>query len=234
MTSYPLVLRAGLMVLEHDGLWLIDTGAPTSFSPRPHITLAGQQFNLADSLLGYTAEKISELLGFEIAGLLGTDVVHGLDWIFDLPAGKATISDEPLAVSGNAVDLHCTLGVPVIPATVRGRSCRVIFDTGAELSYFPPEFLSGLSSNGQFRDFNPAIGWFDTDVYSLEAEIASYPVTLRASRVSEDLGLMSMAFRMTDAEGLVGIQLCREFRIHYAPRRGILQVLTPASGPASG
>ncbi len=50
MTTLPLHLRNGHLFLETAGaLWLLDTGAPTSFGLP--LTLAGQQFRLSSSYL---------------------------------------------------------------------------------------------------------------------------------------------------------------------------------------
>jgi hypothetical protein len=195
------------MFLEHGGLWLIDTGAPTSFSARESIELDGARFGLRRSLLGYTADKISDLVGFEIAGLLGNDVLSELDWQFDLTAGRATVSAEPLPMEGDSIPLATFRGTPIIAAEVGGRPCRLILDTGAELSYFPAEFFHGLAQNGRFRDFNPLLGWFDVDLYSLEARIAGIPFTLRGAPIPKDFGLLEMAFHLAGAQGLVGIQI---------------------------
>lgn len=219
MQTYPLHLRSGLMFLEHGGLWLIDTGSPTSFSAHESIELDGARFGLRRSLLGYTADRISELVGFEIAGLLGNDVLSELDWQFDLTAGRATVSAEPLPMEGASIPLDSFMGTPIIAAEVGGRPCRLILDTGAELSYFPPEFFHGLAPNGRFRDFNPLLGWFDVDLYSLEARVAGIPFTLRSAPIPDNPGVLQMAFSMAAVQGLVGIQILQGQLTLYCPRQ---------------
>ncbi|GIU77639.1 MAG: hypothetical protein KatS3mg005_0877 [Bryobacteraceae bacterium] len=226
LQTYPLHLRSGLMFLEHGGLWLIDTGSPTSFSARESIELDGARFGLERSLLGYTADRISELVGFEIAGLLGNDVLSELDWQFDLKAGRATVSAEPLPMEGASIPLDSFMGTPIISAEVGGGPCRLILDTGAELCYFPAEFFRGLAPNGRFRDFNPLLGWFDVDLYSLEARIASIPFTLRSAPIPGDAGMLQLAFRMAGATGLAGIQVFLGRSAFYSPRQQRLALST--------
>ncbi|MGB9609640.1 MAG: hypothetical protein ACPL7M_01600 [Bryobacteraceae bacterium] len=226
MQDYPLHFRSGLMFLDHGGLWLLDSGSPSSFSERESLELEGRGFELAGSLMGFNAEKISDLVGFEVAGLLGTDVMNELDWLFDLPAGRVTVSTEPLPVAGPSIELDGIMGVPVIPAEVGGKHCQVILDTGAELSYFPVEFFDGLAPNGRFHDFNPVLGAFDVDVYCLEARIAGLPFNLRSATIPENFGLLRMAFQMAGAHGLLGIQVFQSQPVLYAPRQERLAILS--------
>ncbi len=227
MSEYPLQLRSGLMFLSHDGLWLLDTGSPVSFSAREEIELAGRRFSLARDLMGHSAENISQLVSFEVAGLLGNDVIGELDWRFDLPSEQVTVSTEPLPIEGPSIELSEILGVPVLPAEVGGQARRVLLDTGAELSYFPPQFFDGLSANGRFRDYNPVLGWFEVDLYSLDARIGDIPFTLRCAPVPEGFGLLQMTFQMAGAEGLVGIQILSSHQVLYSPRRSLLQLGAP-------
>lgn len=224
MQTYPLQFRSGLMFLEHDGLWLVDTGSPVSFGPRDSVELAGVRFELARSLMGFSVEKISALVGFEIAGLLGTDVINRLDWLFDLPSGLVTVSTEPLQLEGPSIEIRDLMGVPVIPVEVGGRPLQAIFDTGAELSYLPRECFDGLSPHGRFRDLNPVLGSFEVDVYCLDARIGGIPFTLRSAPTPENLGLLQMAFRMAGAQGLLGIDIFRIRPVLYLPRRNLLQI----------
>lgn len=219
MQTYPLLMRSGLMFLGHDGLWLVDTGSPASFGPCDSVELAGIRFELARSLMGFSAEKISALVGFEIAGLLGTDVINRLDWLFDLPAGRVTVSTEPLPVEGPSIEMADIMGVPLIPVEVGGRPLRAIFDTGAELSYLPRECFNGVAPNGRFRDFNPVLGSFEVDVYSLDARIGGIPFTLRSAPIPENLGLLQTAFSMAGAQALIGIQVLESQPTLYSPRR---------------
>ena len=50
MDTLPLQLRDGHLFVELNGeLWLLDTGAPTSFGNSTSISLAGEQFSLGSS-----------------------------------------------------------------------------------------------------------------------------------------------------------------------------------------
>ena len=88
MNTLPLELRDGHVYVELGGeLWLLDTGAPTSFGTLRSLSIAGEQFKLGTSYLGLTATTLSQFVGVPCAGLLGADVLGRFDHIFDTYSG---------------------------------------------------------------------------------------------------------------------------------------------------
>jgi len=230
MWTYPLTLRR-LMVLEQEGLWVIDTGSPVSFGDRESLDLGGRRFHLMRNFMGVSPEKLSDLLGFRVNGLLGNDVISGFYWVFDLPNGTTTLSTDTLALQGHTIQSRAVFGMPAIPVTVGEETMEALLDTGAELSYFPPELLNGCGTGEMFRDFNPAMGWFDVELHTLPVRIGNANFVLRAGAIGENLGLLRMTLSGAGASALIGNQIFRDHRIGYAPRRNLLVFMPPSARP---
>jgi len=82
MTTLPLIFRDGHLFVELDrNLWILDTGAPTSFGAVSNIIFARQEFRLAASFFGLTSAALSRLVGVTCVGLLGADVLRHFDHI---------------------------------------------------------------------------------------------------------------------------------------------------------
>lgn len=232
MQTYALQFRSNLMFLEHDGLWLIDTGSPFSVSSRTGaIRLDDIECPLQPRLPGFAIEDLTPVIGFEAAGLLGGDILNRFDWIFDLQNRTVTVSAGELALHGERIPIETFFSVPAISATVRGEAIRALLDTGAELSYFPPSLLEGCAIGEQFRDFNPYLGWFDVDLHEVPAQIGDSRFTLRSGAVRDNIRILAMTLQLAGASGLIGNQIFHDRRVAYFPRRGLL-VLDGGSGHA--
>ena len=131
MHTLPLQLRDGHLFIDLGGdlggqLWLLDTGAPTSFGASRSIAIAGERFELDTDYLGLTPESLSQFIGVPAVGLLGADVLGRFDHIFDTAAGKLTLQFrdaglaalEPVGTLGrldagaNSVDGQACVSMP--------------------------------------------------------------------------------------------------------------------------
>jgi hypothetical protein len=232
MTTYPLLLRGGLMFVEHEGSWLIDTGSPVSLSRGGELCLDGVQCDLQSNLMGFAAEDLSGIVGFEVTGLIGNDAISRFDWIFDLPNQTVSVSRDELHLDGSRLPVETFLTVPLLQTTVSGQAVRALLDTGAELSYFPPSVLDGLAPEGNFRDFHPFLGWFDTELRKVHAVIANHDFVLRAGVIGDNVGLLGLTLSVANANGLIGNQIFHDRRVGYFPRRGTL-ILDGSNGHAA-
>jgi hypothetical protein len=233
MPAYSLQLRSNLMFLEHNGLWLIDTGSPFSVSSRVEtICLDGIECPLRRRLPGFAIEDLTEIIGFEATGLLGGDILNRFDWIFDLPNQTITVTAGELDLPGARLPLEGFFSVPAISATVRGELIRALLDSGAELSYFPPRLLEGCAIGEQFRDFNPYLGWFDVDLHEVSAQIGNSQFILRSGAVRDEIQILAMTLQLAGASGLIGNQIFHDRRVGYFPRRGTL-ILDGSNGHAA-
>ena len=224
--TLPLHLRDGHLFVEIGGepsgqLWLLDTGAPTSFGASRSLVIAGERFALDADYLGLTPEALSGFIGVPCAGLLGADVLGRFDHIFDAAAGTLTLSTAELSHAGQQVRLEEFMGIPIVTAKIGGRAHRMFFDTGAQISYLQSDALKTFPAAGSVTDFYPGVGQFETDTHDVEVSLEGVPFTLRCGTLPRILG---MSLSMAGVEGIVGNAILGERIVGYFPRRGVMVV----------
>ncbi len=219
MTTYPLHFRDGHLFVEVDGgLWLFDTGAPSSFGGVTSLSIDEETFHVASSYMGMTAGVLSRYVGVECAGLLGGDILNRLDFTLDPTAGTVEASHELVQLHGSPIELDEFMGVPVVPATIAGRVYRMFFDTGAQVSYFQHD-MNAFPSAGTMTDFYPGIGQFETATHLIDVTLGNASHDLRCGTLPE---LVGMTLLLAGTDGIVGNEVMRGRRTGYSPRRGLL------------
>jgi hypothetical protein len=217
MNTLPLQLKDGQLFAELSGeLWLLDTGARTSFGRSGNLSLAGEEFRLGTSYLGLTAVTLTRFVGVQCVGLLGADVLSRFDHILDEANGTLTISTAELAHSGHLARLAEFMGIPIITAQIAGTDYRMFFDTGAQISYFHDDSLTHFPSAGSVTDFYPGVGQFQTDTHEVPVMLGGVSFTLRCGTLPE---LLRATLMMADTEGIVGNEILRNRVVGYFPRR---------------
>jgi len=220
MNTLPLELRDGHVFVEIGGeLWLVDTGATSSFGTSGNVSIAGEQFNLGSGCLGLTAETLSQFVGVPCAGLLGADVLGRFDHIFDAAGGQLSLSTAELSHRGQSVRLDDFMGIPIVTARVGGNDYRMFFDTGAQISYFQDDSLRDFPSAGSFADFYPGFGQFETDTHEVPLSLGEIAFTLRCGTLPEVLGVTLMK---AGTEGIVGNSILADRTVGYFPRRRLM------------
>jgi hypothetical protein len=220
MNKLPLTLRHGHLFVELDGeLWLLDTGAPTSFGTSPSLTIAGEQFSLGTSYLGLTAETLFQFVGVRCVGLLGADVLGRFDHIFDTAGGQLSVSTDELSHSGQSICLDLFMGIPIVTARIGGSDYRMFFDTGAQISYFQDDSLAEFPSAGIVTDFYPGVGQFQTDTHEVPVSLGGVTFTLRCGRLP---GLLGMTLKMASSDGIIGNAILANRTVGYFPRRRMM------------
>ena len=226
MHTLPLQLRDGHLFIDLGGdlggqLWLLDTGAPTSFGASRSLAIAGERFELDADYLGLTPEALSGFIGVPVVGLLGADVLGRFDHIFDTAAGKLTLSTAELSHTGQQVRLDEVMGIPIVTAQIGGRAYRMFFDTGAQISYLQSDALKTFPAAGSVTDFYPGVGEFETDTHDVQVSLEGVPFTLRCGTLP---GLLGMSLAMAGTEGIVGNAILSERIVGYFPRRGVMML----------
>jgi hypothetical protein len=215
--TLPLHLRAGHLFLELSGeLWLIDTGAPSSFGESRDLSLAGERFPLGSDYLGLTAATLSEFVGVDCVGLLGGNVLGRFDHLFDTAGGRIILSAGELGHDGRSLPLEDFMGIPIVTARIAGSDCRMFFDTGAQYSYFEGDGLEDYPAAGNVTDFYPGLGRFETELREVPVSLGGVPFNLRCGTLP---GLMGMTLMMASTVGIVGNEILSQRTVGYFPRR---------------
>jgi hypothetical protein len=201
----PLIFRDGhLFVKIERSLWLLDTGAPTSFGNTGSITIAGKQFAIVESYMGLSSETLSEFVGVPCIGLLGADVLGHFDHVFDCTNEKLTVSSGELTHSGQTLQLSEFGGIPILTARISDSEYRMFFDTGAQISYFQDDALTDFPAGESITDFYPGFGRFQTETYQVDISLGGVDFTIRCGSLP---GLLGMTLEMADTQGIIGNQI---------------------------
>jgi len=220
MTKLPLIFEDGHLFVELEGnLWLFDTGAPESFGEAENLTIADKQFNIDNSYMGLTVEKLSQFVGVQCFGLLGTDVLGHFDHILDCTKGKLTVSTDELSYIGQSIPLFEFMGIPILNVRIANCEYKMFFDTGAQISYFQDDSLVDFPVAGSITDFYPGVGQFQTDTHQVPVELGDTTFRLRCGTLPSLLGATLM---MAGTQGIIGNQILANQVIGYFPRRSAL------------
>lgn len=221
-TRFAMSYFCGHMVAAIDGgLWVLDTGSPASFGRQPMLRIAGDSIPVASAYMGLDADTLSRLIGGEVAGLVGTDVLNRFDVVFDArpECMQLHCHAEELELAGKVLPLDSVLGVPLVQVRIDGELHSMFFDTGASISYFQGDGLDQHPSLGVVSDFYPGVGSFQTGTWRLPVQVGEQALSLRAGQLP---GLLGMTLALAGAAGIVGNELCAGRRVGYFARRARL------------
>ena len=163
------VVGGHLVVVLDGARLLVDTGSPVSFGLGRDITLGTRRFTIpaVASLGGQRLDQaaIRPLVGDEVDGLLGMDILGQHCWRFSVREGLVAVSEVPPVAGGLVVPLDLRVGYPRFPASDEavGRG-QALLDTGAHLSYQVHPADEGVVAHRIARDYHPFQGWFETPV----------------------------------------------------------------------
>lgn len=220
MSMLPLQFRDGHLFVEVGGdLWLLDTGAPTSFGTSKSMVFADESFALESGYMSLTAASLSEFVGVRCAGLIGGDILGRFDHLFDIDRGELTVSKSELSHAGASVPTDEFMGIPIVTARIAGRDYRMFFDTGAQVSYWQDDSLGGFPPAGRVDDFYPGFGAFSSETYEVPISLGGLSFGLRCGTLP---GLLGMTLIMGGTQGIVGNAILRGRVVGYFPRRRLL------------
>ena len=217
MTTLTLVVRNGHYFVNIDGnLWLIDTGATSSFGETPNLSICGETFELASNYLGLTAKTLSEMVGDNCVGLIGTNILSRFDLIFDTIDGNFIISKDELSHTGQSVFLNQFKGIPIVSAHISGTEYQMFLDTGAQLSYFQNNSIREFPASGVINDFYPGFGEFQTETHEVPITLGGIDFMIRCGTLP---GLLGMTLMMENVQGVIGNAIFANRIVGYFPRQ---------------
>jgi hypothetical protein len=217
MNTYALHdLKRHLFVEVDGGFWLLDTGAPLSFGEVPDFAFAGIDVHLQPNYGDLTVEAMSQYLGVKCVGLLGGDVLNRFDHILDLREGTISVSEEELSHEGTTIETESFMGIPIIEIEVQGARQRMIFDTGAQISYLLDDPAGRFPSLGVFDDFHPALGCFKTATYEVPIRFGSVDYALPFGVLPAE---MHAILEVAGTAGILGNEVLHDRVLGYFPRR---------------
>lgn len=174
MTSH--VLRTEPMQIIHDHmlveragrLAILDTGVPESMD---------------------CPELVSEVLGVTVDRLIGCAELAEAPLQIDWPGRRIVHGASPSPDQTLVPLTRAAFGIPLIPVQTPLGRVDAVLDTGAALSYAPPEAVRGLDPVRETDDFLPGLGSFTVDVYRLDVSVGGIPLEV-------EFGVMPPLLRM--------------------------------------
>ncbi len=148
--------------------------------------------------MGVSLAEIGSHVGTNLDGLIGTDILAGYDTVIDPARNEVRVSKDELQLDGTHLHLDFLMGIPVTEATAAGHPVKMIFDTGAKISYVSSEIARACPSTGSLEDFFPGIGAFTAQTHTVPITLGPDTITITAGEMPM---LLSMALMMAGASG---------------------------------
>ncbi len=218
MTNFVLKSKLNHLFITIDGNeWLFDTGGSVSFGKVDTVQIEGKTFSIPRKYMGFDSETLSEWVQNPTVGIIGADILTKFDIIIDVPKRIVTFSEEKLNLDGEVLPIYDFMGIPIFEvATIGGMDYSMIFDTGAQVSYFQGPSLHDFTSLGAMEDFHPSIGKFQTETFLVDVKLGSKSFNLQTGSLE---GLLGMSVTMTGAMGVIGNEMLANSVVGYFPRR---------------
>jgi len=182
------VIRNHLLLRRGAAYDVIDTGVPATVS---------------------APSMVSDELGVVVHRLIGCTEIASAPLCIDWPARTITWGDSRRDTVGVKVPLRMSpLGVPLIPLDTQTGYALAVLDTGAALSYCPPEYVEGLRPHRRDEDFLPGYGRFEVDIHMADIEVMGVPLSLEVAVLPP---LLRTALAMIAPDGwILGAALFRD------------------------
>ena len=217
MHSTDLKSQAGHLYVSIDGHdWLLDTGAPTSFGDIKSLYIGKIEFTVPESYMGLNATQLSEFVCHSTMGIIGADVLNEFCILIDVGGEQISFATNEIKLAGDILEIEEFMGIPIVSPNIGGANRRMIFDTGAQISYLQNISLNTFPSAGIVNDFYPGVGQFQTETYMVDVSIGTKSQQLRCGSLPELLGMTLM---MTGTEGIIGNEILRNSVAGYFPKQ---------------
>ena len=209
-------IKEHLMLDSDEGLWVLDTGASSSFGSVNKLEIHDQSYEIASNYLGFDNENLSEALGTNVEGLIGGDILNNYDSYWDLSSNRISFSTENMGNEGTAIPLRFFMGIPTLKVNMQGSSYNWFFDTGAVICYVIEQIEEWEAPVDTYDDFYPGYGNFSTEVFEDEITLGTLNMKIKCGVLPSLLGV---SLASGDCTGILGLSALGQKSFLYAPRR---------------
>jgi len=202
---------------------LVDTGSPATIGECGPMKIGGMQVELRPELGRGRVEAIAAGAGFPLDALLGMDFLARVDVGIHLSERTITFGQElPLKglILGTTRHQHCEM----VQLEASGRTQKVIWDTGAPVSYFADEAISEQRRLGVERDFHPGLDSWNASLWDTVLSLDDKVVRVPAARSSELPTSFREVLRVAGADGILGYRLLEVADIIMSARRQTMAI----------
>ena len=219
-STYPLLFeKRHIFAKTNEAVWLIDTGSPASFGNVESLVFCNKQFAIKKNYHSFTADEVSKYIGVPCDGVIGADVLNRFDIVFNLSMKTLVTSADELTVMGQSVRVDEVMGIPILPVQIADKEYRMIFDTGAQISYFQSDTITQFPSAGIFEDFHFTIGNYRTETFSVPITFCGLNFTIRCGSLPNTI---DATLKAASTQGIVGNEVFHDCIVGYFPRRKMI------------
>jgi hypothetical protein len=216
MQKFEMIIHGGhLLLSETNRLWVLDTGAPTSFGSHKHLEICGLVHPLEEKYMGLDASQLSRNLNLEVTGLIGGDILGQYDTHWDCRQEAISFTRDEIIPKGNLINLGFVMGIPTVSVKISDEVQTWFFDTGANICYVCDQPTSWDRPISQHEDFYPGYGSFQTEVFDAEICLQNFSKIVKCGILPEILGL---SLSIGGCEGILGIGEMLDSDFYYSPR----------------
>ena len=200
-----------VLVAPRGRRFVLDTGSPVSVG-RGTFKLLGLSHRLSPT--GLDLERVGNLIGTRLDGLIGTDVIgrapFRIEW-----ASSAVVFDVDAARSKGAVlPLQALFGIPRVECKVAGRSVSALVDTGAAVSFLAEPWSGLTKPTGERHEFflGPnGLEEFDTPIRNVPVKCGKSFESLFGELPPK----LAQAMKSTGIEVILGADLWKSFVVTF-------------------
>lgn len=216
-----IVYNKHLILDTSRGLILVDTGSPASFHMDGCLEINDREYNVPANYMGISAAYISSKIGCEISGLLGMDIINLYEMWVDVRDAYPAIGevsfvdpDESKPYKGANV-----MGIPICEVVIGRNKAKLLFDTGAPISYLSDDYINQAPIYDEVNDFSPLMGG---EEYTVNRHIVctTFPYPhIYESEINQDIAYgrmpmqLSMLLNKLNVDGIIGYDLFEKFRV---------------------
>lgn len=217
-----IIVNRHLLINDGRGNMLIDTGSPASFHNENHIFIDTDDYEVQTSYMGTTTQYFSDKVGCEIVGLIGMDIISQYTMWIDIPMTKPFVAfykDDNMG-SRYPIDSFSVMGIPGFCMEINGRKARLLFDTGAHISYIHSRFYDNEPMLRTCTDFSPLLNAeYEVEMYGLSTRFCEKILSIEFGSMPQEL---STQMNHLNVDGIIGYDLMEDFRIVID--RGIFKI----------
>ena len=220
--SWPLETTTGYLIARVDGMHLlIDTGSP--------VTISGTGIEIGTRIQPsrriystFTLDNVRKGLDARVDALIGMDMLGYFDVRFNMPASRIELHETQVPLQVTALEITPCSTLPGLSVNfLHAPETRMIFDTGAPISYIRRDLISDFEVIAESEDFYPMFGTFTTPVYRL-------PYTVKGNNCTGEFGvlpeLLEAGLLAQNIDGIIGSQLITNNVAVLATRRQRLDI----------
>ena len=132
--------------------FVLDTGSPVSMG-RGTFKLLGVSHRLSRGAPRFDLERVGNLIGTRLDGLIGTDVVARTPFRIEWDSSAVFFDADPAPAKGVVVPMQALFGIPRVECKVAGRAVSALVDTGAAISFLAEPWDGLLKPTGERHEF---------------------------------------------------------------------------------